>query len=80
MVSMELLLSILLSNTHDILRKDPTYNIQVKPHDWPLVSEHWIETMNSGEYIFVTLPSMNDLCRAINRRIWARKNGAFEFN
>ena len=48
------LVNCLLENTYDILRKDGTYDIKVKPCDWPLVSEHWIKTMASGEYPFVT--------------------------
>ena len=41
--------------------------------------------MNLGEYPFITLPykeffSMNDLCPAVNRRISARKNSAFQLN
>ena len=41
--------------------------------------------MNSGNYPLITLPykeygSITDFCRAINRRISARKNGAFHFN
>ena len=41
--------------------------------------------MNSDEYSFARLPynefdGMTNLCRAINKRISARKNDAFLFN
>ena len=72
------LVNFIIKNTCDILKKDRVYDIQVKPHDWPLFTEEWIETINSGEYPFITLPykefgSGNYLCRAIDRRISAPK-------
>ena len=50
----------------------------------PLVTEKWIESINSAEYPFNTLPYkeysiMTDWCRAINRWISACQNGAFHF-
>ena len=36
-------------NTYGIKRKDHTYEIKVRPHNCPVVSEAWIETINSGE-------------------------------
>ena len=34
------LVDCILKNTYDILRKYGTYDIKVRPHDLPLVSEH----------------------------------------
>jgi hypothetical protein len=46
----------ILKNTYDILRKDHTYNIKIRPHDWPCVSDQYvIENMNSFEYQFAKL-------------------------
>ena len=63
------LVDCILKNMYDILIKDLTYDIKVRLHDWPLVSEHWIETTNSGEYPFAPLSykefgSTNGLCCA----------------
>jgi len=57
---------------------------KVRSHYLPLVTEQWIESLNSGEYPIITLlfnefGGMNDLCLAINRRISVRKNNAFQF-
>ena len=78
------LVDCILKNAYNILRKDRTYEIKVRPHDWPLLSEKWIISINSGEYPFIKLAykeygSMTELCRAITRRIYAHKNGAFNF-
>ena len=62
----------ILKNTCDILRKDRTYDIKIRPFDWPIINDQKIENMNSFEYPFATLSykefgSMNELCRAINK-------------
>ena len=79
------LVDCIIKNIYAILRKDRTYDIKGIPYYWPLVSEEWKESMNSCEHAFIALPhkdysSKIDLCRAINRRIMVRKNGAFHFN
>jgi len=45
------LVDCILKNTNLILKKDRTYDIKVRPHDWPLVRKHWIESINSGQII-----------------------------
>ena len=58
----------------------------MRPHDWPIVSDQYvIENMNSFEYPFATLSykefgSMNELCRAINKKNSARKNDDIQLN
>ena len=74
----------ILQNIDDILRKCHNYDIKARPRDRPLVTEHWIESMNSGEYTFITLPCkeygcMTDFCRPVNKKIFVRKYGAFHF-
>ena len=70
-------------NKYNILRKDHRYGIIVRPHDWPLVTDEWIKSITSAEYPFVTLPykeygSVKHLCRAVTRRISARKMVSFD--
>ena len=68
------LVDCILKNRYDIQRKDRTYNIRIRPHDWPIVDDQYvIENMNSYEYPFATLSykefrSMSELCRAINKK------------
>ena len=84
---MKLVLSIVFSkNSYGILRKDRTYEIRIRPFDWPfLVDYEWIDALKFRKYRCITpkykeFASMTDLCRTINRKISARKEGAFQFN
>ena len=54
----------------------------MRPNDAPEYGEEeeWIKSLNSDIYPHLEYDSMNDFCRAINRKISARKNGAFTFN
>ena len=79
------LVDCILRNTCDVLREDLTYDIKATPLDLPLVIEKQMELVKLGEYHFIRLlykefGSMNDLPSGINRRIFARKNGAFQLN
>ena len=79
------LVDCILKNTYNILIKDRTYDIKVRPHDWPLITKELIESINSVGYSFIALTykeyrGTNGSCRAINRKILAHKNRAFHFN
>ena len=63
-------------------KKDRKYEIKARTRDRPLATEYWVESMNSGEYTFITLPckeygGMIDFCHPVNKKIFVRKNGAF---
>ena len=81
------LVDCILKNTYDILRKDRKYEIKIRPYDWPPPpgDQEQIQKINWLDYPYIELPyeeltCMNDLCRSINKRISARKKGAFHFN
>jgi hypothetical protein len=36
------LVNCILKNTYDILIKDRTYDIKIRPHDWPIVDDQYV--------------------------------------